>query len=258
MKWIYFEGGEPFLYYPLMLEGIKMARSYGFKVGLVTNAYFATNEADAELWLAPVKELGISYLSVSDDLFHYDEEQYNHAKMAVAAAEKLGMSVSSICIEKPVIEADIDKDQDKGTTVVGGGVMFRGRAVETLAEGLLRRKREAFTECPYEDLRSPDRVHVDPYEFVHICQGLCMGNIYKIPLSELVGNYLPEEHPICEPLLKGGPVRLAQEFGLDHEEKYVDACHFCYLMRRAMLDDFPDHLAPRQVYGLEDNQYKSR
>ena len=25
IEWIYFEGGEPFLFYPIMLEGIKMA-----------------------------------------------------------------------------------------------------------------------------------------------------------------------------------------------------------------------------------------
>lgn len=34
IKSIYFEGGEPFLFYPLMLEGIKIARGMGFKTGL--------------------------------------------------------------------------------------------------------------------------------------------------------------------------------------------------------------------------------
>ena len=32
IKSIYFEGGEPFLFYPIMLEGIKAAREKGFKV----------------------------------------------------------------------------------------------------------------------------------------------------------------------------------------------------------------------------------
>ena len=34
---VYFEGGEPFLYYPLMLAGIRSAHQKGFNVGIVTN-----------------------------------------------------------------------------------------------------------------------------------------------------------------------------------------------------------------------------
>ena len=251
IKWVYFEGGEPFLFYPLMLEGIKIARSMGFKVGVVTNAYYATSEEDAELWLTPLCKLGISDLSISDDSFHYEEEKDNLAKRALVAAKRLGMPVDSICIEKPTVEADIDKEQNKGAPVIGGGAMFRGRAVEKLVEGLPRRRWEEFTECPYEDLKEPERVHLDPYGNVHLCQGLSMGNMWKTPLSMLVKNYNADSHPICGPLVRGGPALLAKEYNVKHEDKYVDACHFCYLVRLALLDKFPKYLAPRQVYGLE-------
>ena len=56
---IYFEGGEPFLFYPLMLEGLKIATEKGFKTGIVTNSYWATNVEDAELWLKPIADLNI-------------------------------------------------------------------------------------------------------------------------------------------------------------------------------------------------------
>jgi MoaA/NifB/PqqE/SkfB family radical SAM enzyme len=36
-----------------------------------------------------------------------------------------------------------------------------------------------------------------------------------------------------------------------HEYSYAHACHFCYLVRKALIDRFPQFLAPRQVYGLE-------
>lgn len=251
IEWIYFEGGEPFLFYPLMLEGIKLASDIGFKVGVVTNAYFATSEEDAELWLKPLYKLGISALSVSDDSFHYEEEKDNPAKRTLAAARKLGMPVGSICIKKPTVEVGIDKVQSKGKPVIGGGAMFRGRAVEKLVEGLPRRPWEEFIECPYEDLREPKRVHLDPYGNIHLCQGLSMGNMWKIPLSMLVKNYNADAHPICRSLVKGGPVLLAKEYDVKHEEKYVDACHFCYLLRLSLIDKFPQYLAPRQVYGLE-------
>ncbi len=251
IKWIYFEGGEPFLFYPLMLEGIKIARTMGFKIGVVTNAYYATSEEDTELWLRPLCELGISYLSISDDLFHYNEEKDNPAKRALAAAKRLGMPVDSICIEKPVAETGIDKEQDKGAPVIGGGAMFRGKAVEKLVEGLPQRKWEEFTECPYENLKDPERVHIDPYGHIHLCQGLSMGNIWKTPLAMLVKNYNAELHPICRPLVKGGPALLAKEYNVKHKDKYVDACHFCYLVRLGLIDKFPQYLTPRQVYGLE-------
>ena len=54
---VYFEGGEPFLYYPLMLEGLRLAQDRGFKAGVVTNAYWATSVEDAELWLKPLQRI---------------------------------------------------------------------------------------------------------------------------------------------------------------------------------------------------------
>ncbi|MDH7490128.1 MAG: radical SAM protein [Anaerolineae bacterium] len=245
---IYFEGGEPFLYYPLMLEGIRLARDLGFKTGVVTNAYFATTVQDAMLWLGPLQELGVSDLSLSDDAFHFDTPD-NAAKRALEAARSLGLPVGTICIEPPRVEAGA-ASREKGAPIVGGDVMFRGRAAEKLTEGLPRRDWREFTECPHEDLRNPDRVHVDAYGWVHLCQGLTMGNLWEKPLAAMVAGYDPDAHPIIGPLLRGGPARLAEEHGLSHEEGYVDACHLCYSMRKALIGCFPSHLAPKQVYGL--------
>lgn len=245
----YFEGGEPFLYYPLMLEGIRLARERGLKTGVVTNAYFATSAEDAALWLRPLKDLGIADLSLSDDAFHFEGPD-NCAKRAFAAATELGIPVGTICIEKPRVEMVAD-GREKGAPVVSGGVMFRGRAAEKLTEGLPRRPWREFTECPHEDLRNPGRVHVDAYGHVHLCQGLVMGNVWRTPLGKLVATYNPNTHPIAGPLLRGGPARLAEEHQVPHEEGYVDACHLCYSVRKALIDRFPEYLAPRQVYGLE-------
>jgi hypothetical protein len=198
--------------------------------------------------------LGISDLSLSDDLFHYEEEADNPAKLALAAAKRLNIPAGAICIEKPTAGTATAKDQEKGTPVIGGGVMFRGRAVEKLTSGLPRRHWREFTECPYEDLEEPQRIHIDPFGNVHLCQGLSMGNMKETPLSLLVKNYRALSHPICGPLVEGGPARLAEAYDVDHEDTYVDECHFCYLVRFALLDQFPEYLAPRQVYGFEENE----
>jgi hypothetical protein len=251
IEWTYFEGGEPFLFYPLMLEGLRIAHETGFKIGIVSNAYWATSAEDAELWLRPLHDLGLSDVSISDDAFHYEDKEASPAKHALDAAKKLGMPFGSICIDKPTVKEGVDKEHVKGKPVIAGGAVFRGRAAEKLTEGLPRRPWDEFTECPYEDLRDPKRVHLDAYGNIHICQGLSMGNMWDIPLSKIVNQYDADSHPICRPLVSGGPALLAKEYDVPHEPEYVDACHMCYLVRQALIDRFPQYLAPILVYGLQ-------
>lgn len=242
------EGGEPFLYYPLMLETLRVADKLNLKKMIVTNSYWATSVRDAMLWLEPIIEIGLDDLSVSDDIFHSDDLENSPAKNAVKAAKKLGLPAGSICIEKPVILSE--KDIKRGEPVIGGDVIFKGRAVDKLTEGLPRRKFDCFTDCPYEDLTDPGRVHIDPFGNVFVCQGLSIGNIRKNPLSEIMSNYRPHEHPIIGPLLKGGPAELAKVFGLPDGDSYVSHCHLCYLIRKKLIDKFPEYLCPNQVYGI--------
>ena len=251
VKWIYFEGGEPFLYYPIMLEGIKLANDLGFKTGVVTNSYWATSVEDAEVWLKPFFKIGISDLSISNDTFHYGSEELNLSKRAEQAAKNLNLPSFSITINKPTVEQGIDKDHEKGDPVIKGGAMFRGRAIETLTEGLPCRPWEDLNKCPYEDLEDLGRIHVDPFGNAQICQGLNIGNFWETSLSELIENYDANSHPICKSLIQGGPAQLVKDYQVEHEDKYVDECHLCYLTRLKLLDKFPKLLAPRQVYGLE-------
>ncbi len=243
---VYFEGGEPFLFYPLMLEGIKTAREMGFQAGIVTNVYWATSVEDAKVWLRPIAELGLSKLSISDDTLHYGEEEKVRSANAQAAAAELGIETSLLYTEPPSVAEGED-----GRPEVAGGVMFRGRAAEKLVEGLPLRPWDEFAECPAEQLDDPGRVHIDAYGNVHLCQGLLMGNLWAVPLSRLVAEYDPQAHPICGPLVRGGPAALVSELGLPHKDEYVSACNLCFEARKALLERFPEYLGPRQVYGLE-------
>ncbi len=254
MEWIYFEGGEPFLHYPLMLEGIRLAGEMGFNVGIVTNAFWAKSEEDAMERLRPLADLGVADLSISDDAFHFGEREHSPAMRVMAAADRLDIPVSPICIKKPFLEEMPGQGQGRGKPVIGGGALFKGRAVEKLTGGLPRRPWQELTQCPYEDLRSPARVHLDHYGHVQLCQGLSLGNMWQHPLSQLALEYEADSHPICGPLVTGGPAQLAEQYGVEHDDEYIDECHFCYLVRRAIIDRFPEFLAPGQVYGFGDEQ----
>jgi MoaA/NifB/PqqE/SkfB family radical SAM enzyme len=96
---VYFEGGEPFLFYPVLLEGIRQARSRGLQVGIMTNGYFATSEENARCFLEPVRSLGISDLSISDDIFHYENRQENAARCASDTARKMGLPTFVLALD---------------------------------------------------------------------------------------------------------------------------------------------------------------
>ena len=232
---LYFEGGEPTLYWPLLLEGIRGARARGLRTGLVTNAYWAETEDDAALWLADLRDAGLDSLTLSDDRFHGGDAPVTPASRARAAAERLGMDVGVICVPHPD-EAE--------------GVRFRGRAAETLAAGRPAAAPGELAACPDEDLASPGRVHVDAFGNVHLCQGLLLGNAWETPLARLLAEHDAAAHPISGPLIRGGPAVLAREHGVEVAEPGVSACHLCYLVRKALLDRFPEQLGPAAVYGV--------
>ncbi|MFW9834799.1 MAG: radical SAM protein [Candidatus Thorarchaeota archaeon] len=248
VKWIYFEGGEPFLYYQTMLWGLREAKRREFRTGIVTNSYWATSVEDAREWLRPVSEIGIDDLSISDDSFHYSETDENLAKYAHEASIELGIPVGTITIEDP--QKDLKEIKWKGKPVTAGSVQFKGRAVEKLTDGLPRKPWKEFDDCPDEDFTNPGRVHIDPFGYVHLCQGIALGNMKKTPLRDLITGYNPNMHPICAPLLQGGPAELVKKYDVKHEEDYIDACHLCYSARLKLRDRFPEILVPDGVYGV--------
>jgi organic radical activating enzyme len=239
VKRIYFEGGEPFLYYVTMLKGIEEAAEMGFEVGIVTNSYWATTVADALEWLRPVAGL-IQDLSVSSDLYHWNEKLSQQAQHARTAAEQLDIPLGFLTIAQP----EDARSEDASS------VMYRGRAAEKLADRATLHPWEQFTTCPYEDLRHPGRLHPDPLGYLHICQGISVGNVLQTTLRVLCDDYDPDAHPIVGPLLAGGPAELVRCYNVPHKADYADACHLCYEARKTLRGCFPEVLAPDQMYGV--------
>src|SRR5574342_949394 len=116
----------------------------------------------------------------------------------------------------------------------GAAVMYRGRASEKLVPRAAKQPWNNFTACPHEDFRDPGRVHLDPLGNLHICQGIVIGNLFEKPLKQICAEYDLDAHPVCGPLMNGGPVALVSEYGLPHESDYADACHLCYEARTAL------------------------
>lgn len=252
---VYFEGGEPTLAYPIVLEAAARARSAGLDVGLVTNCFWAIDEQDAEAWLRPFAELGIFDLSVSTyPYFGLPGEQkppdalpadpallYN----AVRAARRLGIPVAAL-------EVGAAADLSAVGLACGdpAGVMYRGRAAVELAPAAASRAPESLTTCPFEDLEVPERVHLGADGELQVCQGISAANLWQRDLADIVAGYDPASRPVIRELLSGGPAELARACGLEPLRKtYADECHLCYELRTRLRDRFPHVLAPDACYG---------
>ena len=246
IEWIYFEGGEPFLYHAILRRGVARASALGFRVGIVSNAYWAITREDAIEWLREFAG-SVQDLSLSLDSHHGGEEQERKVENARQAARDLGIPSEVIRIALPAAPG---VTAARGQLPAGeSALMYRGRAAAKLASRESAKPWAAFRECPHEDLREPGRVHVDPFGNLHVCQGIVLGNLFRAPLRRICARYQPEAHAIVGPLLAGGPAELVRRFRLPHAAGYADACHLCDEARRALRPRFPEILAPAQMYG---------
>jgi hypothetical protein len=243
---IYFEGGEPMLYYPILLTGVQSARKLGFSTGIVTNGYWASNVRDAITWLHPFSSY-LDDLSVSIDSFHSNSLPEKLAEIVRSAAGQTDIPIGFISIAEPPTSGS---KSSSGQLPDGeSDVMYRGRAAIKLAPHAPSQPWNTYTECPYENMIEPGRVHIDPLGNIHICQGISIGNMFQTSLSQICKAYHPENHPITGPLLKGGPAELVRLYGLPNNDGFADACHLCYTARAALRNRFPEVLSPDQVYG---------
>ncbi len=248
---IAFEGGEAFMYYATLLESIRMVKARGWHPQIVTNAYWAISLEDATAALRPLVEAGLDSIYVSDDAYHGSVDKDSPPALAVQAARKLGLATNTIAIASAE-ESAPGTSIEKGQPITGGAVMFRGRAAAELVPGLPRRPWQELITCPYEDLADPSRVHIDSLGYVHLCQGLTIGNIWTRALVDIMATYDPKTHPIVAPLLEGGPAALARAFEVPHEEAYVDECHLCYDVRDLLRHQQAQWLGPDQMYGVPE------
>jgi hypothetical protein len=246
VRTIYFEGGEPFLYHAVLLHGVRQAHRAGHEVGIVTNGYWGNSREDALLVLGPFAGL-VKDLSLSLDSYHGEEEHAARIGFVREAARELGIPVNEISVARP---AEPGPDPGKGQLPPGTSpVRFRGRAARELAPRAPSRPWEEFTTCEPEDLRTPSRVHIDPFGYVHLCQGIAIGNLYLTPLAEICRDFDPDRHPIVGPLLAGGPAELARVHDLHPDGTFADGCHLCFETRCVLRPRFPAILAPDAMYG---------
>jgi len=248
---VYFGGGEPFTQYPLLLNSIQRARKMGYDVGVETNGYFARTIDTGIRFLKPLAEMGVNDIRISIDRFHYKNPEKSPANKAMDAARELGLPNTVVRISFPNEQAIGQKSPGKCYSLDEPRLIFSGRAAESLSAGRKTFRSEHFSECPRDDLTSPDRLYIDAYGFVQICPGIAIGNIHENTLKQIIDGFHLHKNFIVRVLDEQGPSGLLQRTNLSSDKRFVDACHCCYTARLALLDKYPESLGPPQVYGFK-------
>ena len=251
IEWVYFEGGEPFLVYPLLLSSVKRAKSLGFNVSVISNGYFGRSAEAAMRYLKPLVALGLDRIYISDDRFHYKNKMNSPAGKVIEASIKLGLPTTRIRIgepqfseQDPILNNDLFRDETRP-------LMMVGRAAEKIQFNPSNNDWRNFTSCPFKDLEDPESIYIDPFGNAQFCQGITLGNVWLSPLHELMDQLDIASHPIYGPIRLNGPKGLVEEYNLAPLAEYQDTCHLCYATRQQLVNRFPEYLSPHQVYNLQ-------
>ncbi len=251
IEWVYFEGGEPFLVFPLLLSSVKRAKRLDFKVGIISNGYFGRSEEAAMRYLKPLIALGLDRIYISSDQFHYKNTVNSPAQKVIEASIKLGLPTTRIRIgepqsseQDPILNNDLFLDETRP-------LMMVGRAAEKIQLNPSNNDWRSFTFCPLKDLEDPESIYIDPFGNAQFCQGITLGNVWSSPIYDLMDQIDFASHPIYGPISLNGPKGLVEEYNLTPLAEYQDACHLCYATRRQLVNRFPEYLSPPQLYNLQ-------
>lgn len=269
-------GGEPFY----DLDRIRRITEFGSEAGLfmtaVTNAYWATTQAEA---LNVLKTLpAIKMLGISTDVYHQKFISFDHIKNAIRAAEKLSIPVQvSVCTdskEDPAYQEIMRNllqitDRDTIDTVITFSV---GRAAKTLKPNYIR-----VAEPPVSACTAAGSPIIFPDGSVIACIGplislpsghhLALGNLRVNSLEDIFER--AQKNSLLHAIRIWGPHRLVELLEKREGTKLMDhyiehtICDICYklfsnnriaeaLSALAQDREFMNTIAYARVYYLKE------
>jgi len=256
MPQVHFTGGEPFLFFPLLTEGVQMAAAMGITSYVETSASWCLDRSDAVQRFQTLKNAGLKAVLISCSPFHAEKIPPIRTLEAVRAALEVFGS-EGVIVYLPdflrVIQAfDLDRptplsryEEHYGVESArkilwrGYGIISGGRSGYELGNIAPRRGAEAFAEetCAL-DILYAHHSHLDLYgNYISgFCGGLSVGNWRELPQLRLdfsQGRYPP---PI-KILVEQGPYGLLElaraSYGYQPlPEGYAGRCHLCVDVRR--------------------------
>lgn len=237
-KTVHLAGGEPFLYFPQMLDVARHARQSGFTCSVVTNGFWAVNADRASRMISSLAEAGLNRVELSTDVFHQEHIPVETVRRAIRVLKSAGVCVVLRVVtsqKHPVDETlrqfraeDLDRVE-----IAGSPVVPVGRARETVP-----REEWYLSPCGSEGAcYTLLNLTVRPDGSVFPCcagsetnPALSLGNLYQSSLDAVV--QAAEWNVVVKKLVQQGPAAffpILKEAGLGHKirPQYTNICHLC-------------------------------
>jgi len=267
---VHITGGEPFGDFERLEHLLQAAceEGLGGLEKIETNAFWCRDEGQVRQWLLRLRELGLTKLQISTDVYHQEYVPLERVQLAVKVAQEvLGSNGLQIrwrdFLAKPVLVGPMTP-QDRAVSFRAAlnqrGERLLGRAAQELVSLFPLRNYDDFAEYNCKrNLLGARHVHIDGAGnvFSGTCIGIITGNLpcgEQQSLDELWRSFDYREHPIISVLVEQGPVGLlkrAEQSGYRPGRGYASKCHFCYEIRRFFYqhNQFGRYLGPGLCYG---------
>lgn len=264
-------GGEPGLF-PELTHGLAAACvDLGVAVRVETNAFWASGEAEARQFLAPLYALGASVM-FSLDAFHEPYITLDRVERALRVSAELGgqhnLEMAYLDLARRAHPSDRRSDallaelegrlgRSPCCRTYQGNVFYNGRAARSLA-GRVSEGRGVPTETcdrvPWwmdGELDTLDLLILDAYGYLSKGCGIAIGRVGPRSVDAILAGFDAREHPIFRTLLETGPLGLAREaeaLGYVLKPDYADRCHLCQEARQVLRPMYGEVLVPARHY----------
>lgn len=267
---IHFTGGEPFLNFELLCEGVDMARELKIPSLFVeTNCYWASSDSITREKLLNLKNKGLNGIMISVNPFFLEFVPFEQTERAVRIAyEIFGTNMFVYQLEyfhkfrklgiKGKVTIEEYRRMDDGIHFSRYTEFFvMGRAAYSMEKfGIFPKYKVKFlimNKCNPPVLRNWHN-HFDNYgNFIPgYCGGLSLGDWHDMD-QILKDGIDPQQYPILFTIIKNdfkGLISFAREYGYEERKNgYLSKCHLCVDIRRFLAgkNEFKE-LQPKEFY----------
>lgn len=267
---VHLTGGEPFGDYARLKAVLKEAQHQGLG-GLEkveTNAFWCGDDGLVRERLAELKELGLTKLQLSCDVYHQEYVAWENAERLIRlGVEILGEDGFQVrwrdFAAAPVLVGEMDSRGRAAAFREALGLRkerMLGRAAEELA-GLVE-------QSPFEEFEGKTcrdnflgakHIHIDGSAniFSGTCVGIIVDKVCSASLESVWRRLDYRSHPVISILLGKGPIGLLEEadsLGYRRRASYCGKCHLCYEVRRFLYEKgcYKGYLGPGECYGVSE------
>ena len=204
IKVVSFVGGEPFLYFELLVALIEEATRLQIPNKVLTNGFWGKNEFTAKEYAERLKCAGLNELHVSVTAYHQEFTPVDAVRSVFQAAKKAVIEEvndeAANSLKKTKWHEDSSEEFD--TKDVSNPPWMVGRAIDKLAKYFpmfpVTEVPVGVHECHLEnkDTVSQGHFEIDPDGFVSICPGIVIGNARETSISDIVRGDACKSHPL--------------------------------------------------------------